>query len=278
MTDTPDRADMIALLSDQWDALTELLTGLDEHRWRAPSPLPGWTAFDVLAHIVGTESLLLGEQPPAPDPKQPKVEVQSLPHVRNEIAVLNETWVRGLRPLSGEQLLQRFREVTRRRLDALAAMSDEQWTAPSSSPVGEVPYARFMRVRLFDCWMHELDIADALEVRVDEGGPRGEMAFAEFSVSLPRVLVKLGKAPEGSRIVFELTGPLARTLNIRVNGRARYVDELDEPATVTIEMDSGLLVRLGGGRVTADSELGRIRFRGDSDLGRRLVRKLAFTI
>lgn len=278
MTDTPARAEMIALLSDQWDALTELLAGLDEHRWRTPSPLPGWTTFDVLAHIVGTESLLLGEQPPAPDPKQAQVEVQSLPHVRNEVAVLNETWVRGLRSLSGEQLLQRFREVTRRRLGALAAMDDEQWLALSPSPVGEVPYARFMRVRLFDCWMHELDIADALQVQVNEGGPRAEMAFAEFSVSLPRVLVKLGKAPEGSRIVFELTGPLARTLNIRVNGRARYVDELDESPTVTIAMDSGLLMRLGGGRVTADSELGRIRFRGDSDLGRQLVRNLAFTI
>ncbi|ONM46996.1 maleylpyruvate isomerase family mycothiol-dependent enzyme [Nocardia donostiensis] len=278
MTDTPDRAETISLLSQQWDALADLVAGLDENRWRTPSPLPGWTVFDVLAHVIGTESFLLGEKPPAQHPKHAKVDVRTLPHVRNEIGVMNEIWVQRLRPLPGRELLQLFRDVTDRRHKMLAAMADAQWQVPTQSPVGEVPYGRFMRVRLFDCWMHELDIADALGVAVDEGGRRGELAFAEFTASLPRVLVKLGKAPEGSSITFDLTGPLARRLHIEVGGRARYVEALDAPATVTITLDAGLLARLGGGRVTADSVLGRIHFTGDSDLGRQLVRNLTFTI
>ncbi|NUP29921.1 MAG: maleylpyruvate isomerase family mycothiol-dependent enzyme [Nocardia sp.] len=278
MTDTFDRTEITTLLSEQFDALAALVDGLDEDRWRTPSPLPGWTVFDVLSHVIGTESLLLGDKPPARDAQAPDIDVQTLPHVRNEIGALNEIWVQRLRPRPGTELLDLYREVTDRRRAALAAMDDASWTAPSPSPIGEVPYARFMRVRLFDCWMHELDIADVLGSEVDEGGARGELAFAEFAYSLPRVVAKRGKAPAGSLITLELTGPLARTLHIEVADRAGYVDTPAGEPTVTLGLDSGLLVRLGGGRVDAEAALDRITFRGDAELGRRVVRNLAFTI
>ncbi|WP_280435870.1 maleylpyruvate isomerase family mycothiol-dependent enzyme [Nocardia carnea] len=278
MSDLPDRPELVRLLSGQFDALAELVGGLDEDRWRTPSPLPGWTVFDVIGHVIGTESLLLGDEPPAPAAQATDIDVETLPHVRNDIGVLNEIWVQRLRPRSGAELLRMYHEVIDRRRKALSAMDDQAWLAPSRSPVGEVPYARFMRVRLFDCWMHELDIADALGERIDEGGTRGEVAFAEFAQSLPRVLAKRGKAPAGSLITLRLTGPLARTLHIEVGDRAAYVTTPDRDATVTLELDSGLLVRLGGGRVDPETVLDRIDVRGDGELGRQLARNLAFTI
>ncbi|WP_054815610.1 maleylpyruvate isomerase family mycothiol-dependent enzyme [Nocardia arizonensis] len=276
--DAPDRIEMTALLSQQWTRIAELVADLDEQRWRTPSPLPGWTVFDVVAHVIGTESMLLGEKPPAADPAQDPVDVRTLPHVRNEIAAFNEVWVQRLRPLTGARLLELYGEVTDARRAALSKMDDAEWTAPTPSPVGEVPYGRFMRVRIFDCWMHELDIADALGVAVDEGGPRAEAAFAEFAASLPRVIAKLGKAPAGARVRFDVRGPLARTLHIAIDGRAAYVDGFDGPPTVAIELDHGLLVRLGGGRTTAEDHLADISVTGDTELGLRLVRNLAFTI
>ncbi|MFI2232611.1 maleylpyruvate isomerase family mycothiol-dependent enzyme [Nocardia testacea] len=278
MTDTLDRPELTARLADQFDALAELVSGLDEQQWRTPSPLPGWTVFDVLSHVIGTESMLLGDKPPARVAQAADVDVNTLPHVRNEIGAFNEIWVQRLRPRAGTELLDLYREVIGRRRAALAALDDAAWSAPSPSPIGEVPYARFMRVRLFDCWMHELDIADALGKRVDEGGPRGELAFAEFAQSLPRVVAKRGKAPAGSLITLALTGPLARTLHIEIGDRARYVDTPAAESTVTLGLDSGLLVRLGGGRVDPGSALDRITFEGDADLGRQVVRNLAFTI
>ncbi len=277
-TDTPDRAELSALLSEQWASNAALVRDLDENTWRAPSPLPGWTVFDVLAHLVAIESWLLGEPLPARDPAREKIDVTTLPHVRNEFGVQNEIWLERLRPLTGEALLARFEEVTDARRTALAKMDEQQWNEPTASPIGQVPYGRFMRVRLFDCWLHELDIADALDRTVEEGGPRGDAAFGEITGGLPRVLVKLGGAPDGSRIRFELTGPLARTLDIAVQGRARYVDGFDEPPTVTLGLDSGLLARLCGGRTTADTHLDDITLGGDEELGLRLVRNLAFTI
>ncbi|MFI9506595.1 maleylpyruvate isomerase family mycothiol-dependent enzyme [Nocardia sp. NPDC052566] len=278
MTDpTLERIGLTARLSEQWDAIAALVADLDETRWRTPSPLPGWTVFDVVAHVIGTESWLLGEKPPAQDPAQPNVDVRTLPHVRHETAVFNEIWVQRLRPLSGVRLLELFGEVTERRRKALAAFGDTEWQAETPSPIGPTSYGRFMRVRLFDCWMHELDIADALGVRVDEGGPRAESAFAEFAGSIPRVVVKLGKAPAGSRVTFAVTGPLARNLHIQVADRAAYVPAFDEPATVEIRLDSGLFVRLGGGRSTADDHRGEIEYTGDAELGSRIARNLAFT-
>lgn len=279
MTDpTLDRAELTTLLPEQWDAIAALVTGLDEDQWRTPTALPGWSVFDVVAHVVGTESWLLGERPPAHDPLTPKTDVRTLAHVRNETAVLNEIWVDRLRPLPGERLLEMFHDVTERRRAALGALGEDEWQAKTPSPIGLVSYGRFMRVRLFDCWMHELDIADALDVRVDEGGRRGEVAFTEFLGSIPRVVVKKGGAPDGSRITFSLTGPLARSLHIEVAGRANYVDAFDSTPNVDIHLPAADFVRLGGGRSTADRYMDEITISGDQELGRRLVENLAFTL
>lgn len=268
-----DRAALTAALSDQWNALDRLVAGLDENRWRTPSPLPGWTVFDVLAHVVGTECMLLGEPIPQAD-----TEVSELSHVHNPTGAMNEAWVTSLRPLPGERLLAKFREVTDRRRTALAAFTDDEWERLGPSPVGEVSYGRFMRIRQFDCWMHELDIADALGVCVDEGGSRAEFAFGELTPSLGRAVVKGAQAPDGSRIAFELTGPAARRLRLAVDGRAELVDEFDSPATVDITMPSGLFARLRGGRTTAAEHSGEITLGGDQELGRRLVDNLRFTM
>ncbi|MFQ6393255.1 maleylpyruvate isomerase family mycothiol-dependent enzyme [Nocardia sp. KC 131] len=279
MTDpTLDRTELIGALSEQWDAIAALVADLDEDRWHTPTALPGWTVFDVVAHVVGTESWLLGERPPPHDPIREKIDVRALPHVRNETAVLNEIWVDRLRPLPGPRLLELYRDVIDRRRKALTALGDTEWQAETPSPIGQVGYGRFMRVRLFDCWMHELDIADALGVSIDEGGKRGELALTEFAGSIPRVVVKRGKAKDGARITFELTGPLARTLHIKVDGRAAYVDAFDAPADVEIGLDSGLFARLGGGRTDADGHRDDITIGGDEQLGLQLVRNLAFTI
>jgi hypothetical protein len=159
-----------------------------------------------------------------------------------------------------------------------------------------------MRVRLFDCWMHELDIADALgrsdgpgggslrnhagtragrdihSATIDEGGPRAELAIDEIVPYLGRVLAKRGKAPDGSRITVDLTGPVTRTLHIRIDGRAELVPALDRPADVVIRLGSGLFARLCGGRTTAEAHTGEIELSGDIELGRRLVGTLAFTL
>lgn len=38
----------------------EKVTAVPDDRWSAPSPCPGWTARDVVRHVVETESMFLG--------------------------------------------------------------------------------------------------------------------------------------------------------------------------------------------------------------------------
>ncbi|MGW5570215.1 maleylpyruvate isomerase N-terminal domain-containing protein [Nocardia thailandica] len=275
----PDRERLTDLLAQQWEAIAALVADLDENAWRAPSPLPGWTIHDVVAHVVGTESWLLGEKPPPHDPLRPKTDLRSLPHVRNEVAMLNEIWVDRLRPLSGARLLALYDEVTERRRAVLASMDDQAWSEPTVSPIGQVPYARFMRVRLFDCWMHQLDLADGLGRSVDEGGARAEAAFDELTAGLGRAVVKGAGTPDDTVVGFELTGPLRREVWVGVReGRGALIDLVDAEPAAVVTLDSGLFARLRGGRTTVDAHPGAYALSGDTALGERLIRSLAFTI
>ena len=60
------------------------------------------------------------------------------------------------------------------------------------------------------------------------------------------VVGKLGKAPDGSRVAIELTGPLARTIRVAVDGRAQVVDDFggQEP-TATIRLDGAAVHQAG---------------------------------
>ncbi|WP_226436977.1 maleylpyruvate isomerase family mycothiol-dependent enzyme [Rhodococcus yananensis] len=261
------------LLLEQFAVLDDVLAGVDGDRWFTPTALPGWTVKDVVAHLIGTESLLEGIDAPHVD-----VDVHTLGHVRNEIGAFNELWVEHLRGTPGAAVLTRFRDIVARRRTTLGAMTQDDFDAPADTPVGRATYGRFMRIRVFDCWMHELDLRDALGVPTDEGGPRAELATAEMFGAVPFVVGKLGKAPAGARITLTLTGPLARTIHLEVDGRTRVVDEPSGPATTTISMESGLFVRLAGGRVRAVDRLGDVTFGGDETVGRRIVEHLAFTI
>ena len=92
-----------------WDEIDRVVGGLAESQWQAPTPLPGWTVHDVVAHLIGTESMLQGVGTPEAD-----IDVSTLKHVRNDVGVMNERWVRKLRGISAGDLLDRFRATTDR--------------------------------------------------------------------------------------------------------------------------------------------------------------------
>ena len=266
------KEDVTSALLASWDDIDQLMTPLSEEQWRTPSQLQGWTVHCLVAHIIGTESLLLGE--PTPD-----VDVSASEHVRNDIGALNEAWVRHLSGQSGAELLQTFRTVTGRRRAALAALTDEQWNAVGVTPAGADSYGRFMRIRVFDCWMHEHDIRDALALpaTADElAGPAARIALDEIVASMGFVVGKRGRAPEGSRVEIELTGPVARTIRVAVDGRAAVVDDFGAAApTTTIKMDGLQFTRRCGGRTPGP---GDIEYGGDQEVGRRIVENLAYVI
>jgi MDMPI C-terminal domain len=90
------------------------------------------------------------------------------------------------------------------------------------------------------------------------------------------VVGKLGKAPVGSRVAIELTGPMARTIRVAVDGRAQVVNDFGgSDATTTIRLDGLLFTRLAGGR-TDDTH--GVEFVGDPAVGSRVIEHVNFVI
>jgi uncharacterized protein (TIGR03083 family) len=269
-----DKAEVLSGLFGTWDSLDRLLSGLTEEQWRTPSALPGWSVHNVVAHIIGTESALQGISAPQAD-----IDVSALDHVRNGVGVANESWVRHLADLSGAELQERFRSITADRRKALTDIPVDEWNAPTVTPVGPESYGRFMRVRVFDCWMHEQDIRDGLGLPSSDAEldcPAARLSLDEIAATMGFVVGKLGKAPEGSRVEVELTGPLARTIRVNVDGRARVVDDFGgAEATSTIRLDGLLFTRLAGGRC---DDASRVELGGNTEVGGRIVEHLNFVI
>ena len=281
MADRPvtrlDKSEVLAGLFAVWDSIDALLGGLTETEWQATSPLPGWDVKAVVSHMVGTESFLAGIAAPEPD-----IDLSTLEHVRNDIGAMNECWVRHLSGESGEGVLERFRAVINDRSKALTELSDEEWNAVTATPAGMDSYGRFMRIRVFDCWMHEHDIRAAVQRPPSDeelDGPAARLALDEVAATMGYVVGKLAKAPEGSRILFELTGPLARSIRVAVDGRAQVVDGFGglEP-TVSIRLDGLQFTRLAGGRPMSPARAQDIDFDGDKELAGHIVERLNFVI
>lgn len=281
MADRPvtklDKSTVLTGLFAVWDDLDALLAGLSEVQWRAASPLPGWDVKALVSHMIGTESFLAGIAAPQPD-----IDVSVLEHVRNDIGAMNECWVRHLGTHADADVLESFRAITDDRRAALTSLSDEEWNAVTATPTGPDTYGRFMRIRVFDCWMHEQDIRVALERPPSDdelAGPAASLAVDEIAATMGYVVGRLAKAPEGSRVQFELTGPLARTIRVRVDGRAAVVDSFagQEP-TATIRLDGLQFTRLAGGRPMCPARAQDVELAGDKDVAGQIVEHLNFVI
>jgi uncharacterized protein (TIGR03083 family) len=267
-----DKDRLVDLLGAQWSSIAGLLTDLPSEDWSA-TVLPGWDVHDVLAHVVGTECALSGmELPPVPDG------ADGSEHVRNDIGKVNEAWVASRRAVSHQDLLAEFVAITAKRLASLRSMSVQDFYAPSWTPAGPGTYARFMQIRVFDCWMHEQDIRAAVGRPGNESGPAAERSLDEVVGALGYIIGKRGRAPDGSSVLIRLTGPIERDLHVVVDGRARVTDTLDGEPTAMITLSSSLFLRLAGGREDPETSAEPVRLDHDLDLARQLASNLAFTI
>jgi len=267
---------LTAQLGEVWDSLSSLGATLSDAEWGAVTPCPGWLVSAQYAHVIGTESMLLGRPNPEIDPGRPG-------HVHNDIGGFNEVWVAALASESRDAVLARLAEVTLTRMEALTAMGEEDFSAPSWTPVGKADYRRFMQVRAFDCWVHEQDIRDAVGRPGHEDGPVAEQSVDEIVRAIGYIVGKKAGAEPGSSLRISLTGPVRRDINVAViDGRAGAVEGLEVTPTASLALSSTAFTRLACGRVAPaavrDGALGGVEASGDTAFAERVVDHLAFTI
>lgn len=266
---------IVAALGEVWASTADLVDGLSEEQWAMASPLPGWSVHDNVSHILGTESMLLGE----PNPEV-TIDREALTHIQNDIAEFNEVWVEHLRSSSPAEMVGLFRARTGARLDVLQAMSQDEWDADSFTPSGPGTYGRFMQIRVFDCWLHEQDIRDTVGVPGHESGIAVDVTLDELELAMGYVVGKKGKAPDGSSVRFDLTdgGSVVRSIGVIIEGRAQIATEPLQDPTSTLTMPVGVLTRRCAGRVDADEVRDRIEIGGDAALGEQIFAALPYTI
>ena len=264
-----DRATLVAALHEQFDALVELGRQLDDAQWETASECPGWTVKDLYSHVIGTELMLLGR----PDAT---VAVEG-DHVVNDIGRFNEVAVAVRRDRPGAEVLAELEAVAAERTAALDAMTDADFAAESFTPAGQDTYGRFMQIRVFDCWIHEQDARESLDLPGHASGHAVDVSLDEHSTALGFIVGKKAGATEGQSVRLHLTGDTERTIDVRVDGRATVVDDLEDPTT-TITIPTLLWFRYAAGRRPADASRHDVTVEGDQDLGKRILANAAYTI
>jgi len=265
----------IRLLEVVWGSIAELGAGLDETDWKRASELPGWSVQDNLSHIVGTERTMRGDPTPDNDPPGD--------HVRNPIGELNEHWVEHYRPMSGAQLLAEFDRLRAERVAELRALPPARFDEIGPTPVGNAPFREFLSVRVFDSWIHEQDMRRPLGRPGHLTGPVVELSMGRMASAMPYVVGKKVGAPDGTVVVFDITGsddaaapgPIA----VAVEGRAALVEPPPDP-DVRLRLDLTAFTALSTGRWDPASALadGVVTFDGDEALGRRVVEQMSFMV
>jgi uncharacterized protein (TIGR03083 family) len=260
-------------LGHTWGALAEVCAHLSDAQWARPTECPGWDVKDQLSHLIGIERAIMGEG--VPEWHEPLGD-----HVKNDFAATNEPFVAVRRARSGRAVREEFVEVTTTRLAQLDALSAAEWAAPGWSPVGEVPRAEFMVVRVYDSWVHEQDVRHALGRPGGGGNVASSLSLDRVQGAMPFVVGKKAGCPDGTAVRFDVAGPGddARAFTVAVEGgRARPVGDEVTPA-VTLSLSSVDFVRLGCGRATSAQveAAGGVVVEGDAQVGRTVLGAMNF--
>jgi uncharacterized protein (TIGR03083 family) len=255
--------------------LSELLGELSDHEWGLPTPLPGWSVKDNVAHIIGTEAMLAGEAAPSIE-----IDREASPHVRNDIGAFNEQWIESMRGTPPYELLSRFREVTGTRLATLEQLDDDAWEAESFTPAGTSTYGRFMQIRVFDCWLHEQDIRDAVGRPGHQTGLAVEVTLDEMTTAMGFVVGKRAAVPAGNAVTFALTdgGAVVRQIHVDVDARATVVAAPSQPRLTALTMPIGAMTRLCAGRVALADVRAQIDVDGDAEIAEKILANASYTI
>jgi uncharacterized protein (TIGR03084 family) len=152
MTDLDQvRADLLA----EQASLDDVVAGIPDEAWDTPTPSPGWTVADQIAHLAyfdGTATLAIED----PDAFNASVGELLTAAGEGSEALDALTLARGTPPA---ELLARWRGNRARLADAAARLDDSARVPWYGPPMGA---KSFLTARLMETWAHGQDVVDAL--------------------------------------------------------------------------------------------------------------------
>jgi uncharacterized protein (TIGR03083 family) len=214
--------DQLVPVTRQRRRFAAMLGGLSDEQWRAPSRCEGWNVQDVASHLVGVDAFwtmsvaagLAGE----PTRVLTNFDPASTP------AMLIEP-LRALPPAEVHAQLVASMDGF---LDLLASLDDAGWATPVETPPGYLPARLLAHHALWDCWVHERDVALPLAL-VPPVEPDEVAASMRYAAALsPGFLINDGPGCRG-RFGVEARDPDTRFW-LEIDGTTVQVHDGPAPA------------------------------------------------
>ncbi|MGW0392224.1 TIGR03084 family metal-binding protein [Streptomyces sp. NPDC003042] len=196
--------DVLKDLSADIDEVAALVGGLDEAAWRTPTPAPGWSVADQIAHLTFIFTLA---KTAAADPETFKAVAASAAGDFNGAVNAALAQFNSLPPA---QLLARFRAEGEASVGALAAVPEGQVVPWLVNPL---PPAVLASAGIMELFAHGQDIADALGIRREPTDRLYNLAFFAF-LTRDFGYLSRGLTPPAEPFRFELTSPSGEPWNI----------------------------------------------------------------
>ncbi|MEU6169858.1 maleylpyruvate isomerase family mycothiol-dependent enzyme [Streptomyces tanashiensis] len=263
--------------ADAWthsiEAIAELVQPLVEGEWNRPTPCIGWSVRDIVSHVIGMETEMLGDPRP----------IHSLPrdlyHVRSDFARYMEVQVDVRRHHTAPEMTSELEYILIRRARQLR----NENRSPEHlirAPLGaEQTLELAYRDRAFDVWVHEQDLRSALGVPGNLDSAGALVARDVLLEALPDVVAKDAGAPASSAVVLDVTGPVEflRTVRVDAEGRGSIDGAPSLGPAVTLATDWETFVRLACGRVRPAEVADRVKTEGDAGLAAAILDNIAVT-
>jgi uncharacterized protein (TIGR03083 family) len=265
-------------LIDLWESALETVCVLadeaTDEQWLRPTPCPGWSVGDVVAHLVDIEQVMSGAPRPEHEP-----DWAALPHVQGDFGRFTEVGVDVRRSRTRQDVIGELREtiaVRRSQLDAVPEGAEV--IGPFGNPTS---MDRLLRIRIFDTWAHQQDIRAAIGLAGGWDTAAAAVSQEQIVRALPYVWARTVGAPEGATVLIEITDvDLPRDVAVVAVADGKGLDAAPSAdATVWLTASWPDLMRLACGRVDADDPDLRTRvvLRGDAALGEALLPALSIT-
>lgn len=256
---TPD--DLVRALEETWGAISALLAEVRDDEWARPTPCAEWAVHDLGAHLGAIESQFQGL-------RQPEMEA---PPPATGIDGWTAAGVRARRTWTPGQILAEIEAASGAQLAHLRALDGEAWLTTRMGPLGETTEDGLAAIRVFDLYLHLLDLRTALDRPLDlEAEPIACRVCVERVIELtPWGAVKKAGVANGARVRIDLSDPAGRTVDLVVHAARGRLDPADGDAHSWITGPAPAYLLLAAGRPAMAEAAGGIVFVGDD--ARRLL-------
>ena len=213
--------DQLAPVVRQRQRFAKTLAGLGDAEWNAPTRCEGWSVQDVVAHMITVNGFWQMSTVAGLSGAPTRVLENFDPAATPPLIIA------PMRALSAAEALEQFVASNDAYLDVISALDTDGWSTLGESPAGHVPIRLLAHHALWDCWVHERDIALPLgftpPVEDDE-----VLSSLRYAAALSPALAVSSGGSFGGVFAVETTDP-----------DSRFVVEVGESVAVRDGTDPG---------------------------------------